>query len=550
MTHNPTTTPRHSLYHDYIVHPHFYPKDGTQTDAPVTIVGAGPIGLTSALLLAKQGIKSIVLASELQVSEGSRALVYTKRSMQILHTAGVAKRIVQKALPWTAGNSFYHGKQVFRMQNPSDDHDVFAPLNNLQQNHLEGYLIDEVLANPNIELRFGNLLIDFTSETNGVVLKIDTPEGEYSYKTPWLIAADGGRSFVRSKLGLKPEGSSYEGQFVIVDIKVELPLPTERLAYFSPEWNKGNTILLNKEPDGIWRFDYQLPLEVSNEEALKPENIAHAVNSQLAMMGYGDLPWELDWGSVYSARALTLPNYVYDRICFIGDAAHLLPIFGVRGANTGFQDAMDLCWKLASVIQGFASENLLNSYSDERVTATREIIDEAGKSTRFMAPPSKGFRLLRDAVLSLSLEHEFVRPLYHWRTSRPHSYTHSSLNAAGDDNAIMHADLANGSLFPDVKMDDGSLYDILNYQFAVVYFGQTVPQDLHDEITAVANKLPIKLVTISDASADVVVDAAVIDARYHAKGGEVYLVRPDHHIAGRWQSFQKDAINTYFDKFN
>ncbi len=548
--HRPITTPHESLYHDYVIHPHYHPNDDTRHDAPVTIVGAGPIGLCSALLLAKQGVKSIVLASQLQVCEGSRGLVYTKRSMQILQTAGVAKAIVQKALPWTAGNSFYHGKRVFRMQNPSDEHDVFAPLNNLQQNHLEKYLIDAALVNDYIEIRFGNHVTDLYSRADGVTLQVDTPVGTYSYKTPWLIAADGGRSFVRAKLDLKLHGSSYEGRFVIVDIKVDLPLPTERLAYFSPKWNQGNTILLHKEPDGMWRFDYQLSPEVSNEEALDPKNIAHAVNAQLAMMGYDDLPWELDWASVYSARALTLSDYVHGRICFVGDTAHLLPIFGVRGANTGFQDAMDLCWKLSSVILGFAGVDLLDSYSQERVRAAREIIDEAGKSTRFMAPPSKGFRLLRDAVLSLSLEHDFVRPLYHWRTSRPHRYDDSRLNAVGDDNALMHAELANGGVLPDVKLSEGSLYDVLDYQFAVLYFGQVPPTALQDEVATIAGQLPIKLISIHDDKADIVLDRSVIDERYHATTGEVYLIRPDHHIAGRWQSHVKGSLAAYFDKFH
>src|SRR6202008_725968 len=78
--------------------------------------------------------------------------------------------------------------------------------------------------------------------------------------------------------------------------------------------------------------------------------------------------------------------------------------------------------------------NLLANYSRERVGAAREIIDEAGKSTRFMTPPTTGFRLLRDAVLSLSLSQSFVRPLYHWRTSRPHEYVDSALNSRVDDN--------------------------------------------------------------------------------------------------------------------
>lgn len=548
--HTPTSTPRESLYHNYVMYPHYFPKSTDDHDAAVTIVGAGPIGLTCALLLAKLGIKSIVLASELQVSEGSRALVYTKRSMQILKVAGVAERITKKALPWTAGNSFYHGKQVFRMQNPQDAQNDFAPLNNLQQNHLESYLVEAALANPLIELRFGNQLSAFDSKDDGVLLTVDTPQGSYQYQTPWLIAADGGRSMIRSQLGLKLEGSSYEGRFVIVDIKVDLPLPTERLAYFSPPWNIGNTILLHKEPDGIWRFDYQLPKEISNEEALQPENIAKAVNAQLEMMGYGDLPWVLDWSSVYSARALTLLEYVHQRICFVGDAAHLLPIFGVRGANTGFQDAIDLCWKLAAVIEGWGSESLLHTYSFERVAAAREIIDEAGKSTRFMAPPSSGFRLVRDAVLSLSLEHDFVRPLYHWRTSRPHIYHNSPLNASTDQNSSSKGSLIDGSIVPNVMLDTGSLYDLMAYQFSLLYFGNHTPNELHEEVAKLKESgLPISLIRIaSDPDADVCINESIIQERYQAQDGMMCLVRPDHHIAGCWKGYHEGCLNDYFSQ--
>jgi len=148
------------------------------------------------------------------------------------------------------------------------------------------------------------------------------------------------------------QGASYEGRFVIADIRIKLDYPTERLAFFSPDWNPGNTILMHREPDHIWRFDYQLDPSISPEEALKPENLSKAVNDQLKMIGQEHLQWEMDWSTVYSARALTLDNYVHNRIIFVGDAAHLLPIFGVRGANTGFQDAKDLSWKLAGVIQG------------------------------------------------------------------------------------------------------------------------------------------------------------------------------------------------------
>ena len=252
--HTPVTTPRKSLYHNYTVYPYTFPSNPEQSDSVVTIVGGGPIGLAASLLLAKYGIKNIVLLSEQQVSEGSRGLVYTKRSMEILKVAGIADRIIEKALSWTSGNSFYSGERVFRMENPVDPQDSYPPLNNLQQNYLETYLVEEAAQNPLIELRWGNHLKTFTQDESGVTLTVDTPEGEYSYKSPWMIAADGVRSSIRQAMNLTMEGNSYEGRFVIVDIRIDLDLPTERLAYFSPDWNKGNTILLHKEPDNIWRL--------------------------------------------------------------------------------------------------------------------------------------------------------------------------------------------------------------------------------------------------------------------------------------------------------
>ena len=196
-------------------------------------------------------------------------------------------------------------------------------------------------------------------QADHAVLTIDTPAGPYTLEADWLVAADGGRSAIRSQLGLKLEGASFESLFVIADIRIDLPYPTERLAFFDPDWNPGNTILMHREPHGIWRLDYQLPPGETPEEALKPESIKARVDAQLAMIGHAGVPWEMDWCSVYSARALTLPDYVHGRVLFTGDAAHLLPIFGVRGANTGFQDAQALAWRLAFVVQGLAAAPLL-----------------------------------------------------------------------------------------------------------------------------------------------------------------------------------------------
>ncbi|PVZ83469.1 monooxygenase [Serratia sp. S1B] len=559
--HFPTTEPRKSLYYNYQLYPHFHSiTDLVSDEQTVTIVGAGPIGMTLALLLAKQGIKVILLSSELQLSEGSRALVYTKRSMEILEAAGAAERIMSKALPWTHGNSIYKGQVAFRMASPTSVHDQFAPLNNLQQNWLEHFLLESIHAEENIEVRWGNNVVDHSQDNDQVTLTVQTPEGEYKQTSKWVVATDGGRSAIRERMKLWMEGASYEGRFVIADIRIKLDYPTERLAFFSPDWNPGNTILMHREPDNIWRFDYQLDPEISPEEALKPENLSKAVNDQLKMIGQDHLEWEMDWSTVYSARALTLDNYVHNRIIFAGDSAHLLPIFGVRGANTGFQDAQDLSWKLAAVVNGWAPEKLLASYTFDRVGAAREIIAEAGKSTRFMAPPTDGFRLLRNAVLSLSLEHEFVRPLYHWRTSRPHAYTHSPLNSQFDDNAQMNQQTENGALIPNVKLADNSfLYDSLTVKFSVVVLTENgqLPVGLRDEVTELkATGIPLRIVAlaidgqaVTDAEVSLSIIAEIAETRFFAGVGAIYLVRPDHHINGRWLNYRKNVLTQTFNQF-
>ncbi|MBS3997922.1 MAG: FAD-dependent monooxygenase [Hydrogenophaga sp.] len=557
--HQPHAEPRRSIYYPYQVFDAWLPTQHPEPQRhPVVIAGAGPIGLVTALELARHGVNSVVLESEQQVCEGSRAIVFTRRSMEILQQAGVADRVTANGLPWRFGNSYYRGQRVFRMEGPHDPDDRFFPMINLQQQYLEEYLVDAANAHPLIELRWGNRVNAVEQGGGRARVEADTPAGPYTLEADWLVAADGARSAIRTLLGLKLEGASYEGRFVIADIRVDLPLPTERLAYFDPEWNPGNTILMHREPHGIWRVDYQLPADETPEQALSPESLKTRIDAQLAMIGHAGVPWEMDWSSVYSARTLTLPDYRHGRVLFTGDAAHLLPIFGVRGANTGFQDAQALAWRLALVARGVSPEALLATYSAERVAAAREIIDEAGKSTRFMTPPSRGFRLLRDAVLSLSLTQPFVGPLYHWRTSRPHEYTHSALNSAGDDNALFKAGPAHGAPPQNVRLAaDDFLLDHLDHSFALLYVtdAPAMPEPLMDVVnTCRAQGLPVRVLAITGQQPGAVqpvagADDTLADAsghlrqRYGLRGaGGAYLLRPDQHVCARWMTLDATRL--------
>lgn len=151
---SPDSTPRPSVYYDYQIYPFQTPPElrSETRRYPVVIVGAGPIGLVTALELARYGMSVVVISTEVQVSHGSRAIVFTRRSMEILQQVGISERMLEKAYPWRSGNSIYRGQRVFRLEAPYDEDDRFQPLNNLQQQYVEQYLVEQAQQNPLIEI--------------------------------------------------------------------------------------------------------------------------------------------------------------------------------------------------------------------------------------------------------------------------------------------------------------------------------------------------------------------------------------------------------------
>ena len=256
-------------------------------------------------------------------------------------------------------------------------------------------------------------------------------------------------------LGLRLKGDNYEGRYVIADIRMDHDFPTERRAFFEPAGNPGGTVLIHKQPDNIWRVDYQLREGESEADALKEENLRARVGAILADVGHTK-PWELEWWSVYSANTLCLDDYRHGRVIFIGDAAHIVPIFGVRGLNNGLADAENIGWKLALVLHGEADERLLDSYSPERRGATLDVFANATKSTRFMTPPTRGWRLAREAALSLSLKHEFPRGLANPRQMQPYTYSESPLTPYAGRDAEFAGGPPCGSVAPNARLADGS----------------------------------------------------------------------------------------------
>lgn len=507
---------------------------------PVLIAGGGPVGLTLTALLARQGVRSLVVEADAGHCTGSRAICISRRSQEILWTAGAGPALAAKALPWTGGRSYWRNREVLHFQMPHEPTQRFAPMVNIQQYHVEAFVHEALLRSPQLaQVAWSARVGAVRPQQDGVLVDIEAAGGRRQVRAGYVVACDGGRSTVREQLGLQFEGTQYEGRYVIVDIVQPTRRPVERLAWFDPPSNPGSTLLMHRQPDDVWRIDYQLRDDEDAQEALKPENILPRVQSHLAMIGE-DAPWKMLWASMYNAKCLTLPDYRAGRVLFAGDAAHLVPIFGVRGLNSGLDDAANLAWKLAAVLQGSAKAGLLDSYSLERVHAARENIAYGAKSTEFMAPPDFAFRLMREATLRLAVDDPVVQPLINPRQSAPIAYAGSPLNGP-QEGAWTSDQAAPGQPAPEALLRGGQgdfhLTQAFGLDFTCLVFGDgPLPHAVAD--------LAAHGIAVLDIAPEADVHGQA-RARYGLPGEGatgLVLVRPDGYVMARWRGLDAAPV--------
>jgi 3-(3-hydroxy-phenyl)propionate hydroxylase len=517
------------------------PDQGARTPVrhPVVVMGGGPIGIATALDLGLQGIPVVVLDDHEGIGTGSRAICFAKRTLEICDRYGCSEPMLKKGVVWNLGKVFHADREVFKFNLLPEEGHKYPAFINLQQPYFEKFLVERVreaqATGAPIELRGKNRVDAVEVRDDYVVLDIMTPDGPYRLEADWLIGCDGANSSLRRMLGLDFEGRVFKDSFLIADIRMKADFPTERWFWFEPSFGSAASTLLHKQPDDTWRIDFQIGWDVDRKEELKEENIRNRLN---AMLG-SDVEYDIVWSSIYTFQCRRMKKFRHGRVIFAGDAAHQVSPFGARGANSGMQDADNLGWKLGLVIKGRAPERLIDTYDEERVYGADENILNSTRSTDFISPKSNASHVFRNAVLDLAEHYEFARPLVNsGRLSVPCTYDGLSLNGP-DALTGGPARTRVGSACPDAPLRDGFLLSRLGNDFVVLTIDAAAPDRFDEEGIATRHVA----VSVADDPTGALAARYLGDAK-----SAVYLIRPDQHVAARWDTFDKTALRAALRK--
>ena len=290
------------------------------------VIGAGPVGLSLAIDLAQRGQGVVLLDDADRIGEGSRAICFSKRSLEFWDRLGIGGRMVDKGVVWSVGKIFHGASQLYQFDLlPEQGHKRPAFIN-LQQFYAEAYLVDRVQELPAIDLRWRNKVVGLEQRNDHAILTVETPDGPYRIGAKYVVACDGARSSLRQMAGAEFAGKVFEDQFLIADVRMSAEFPTERWFWFDPPFHAGRSALLHKQPDDIWRIDLQLNRYADPAVEKLPENVWPRIARML-----GHDKFDFEWISLYKFQCRRMDKFIHGRVIFAGDAAHQVSPFGARG---------------------------------------------------------------------------------------------------------------------------------------------------------------------------------------------------------------------------
>lgn len=348
----------------------------------VAVIGAGPVGQTAALALARWGVDVVVLDGRPERDPiGSKAICQQRDVLDFWSALG-GGAIADEGLTWSRARTYLGRDELFCIELPDPGASPLPPFVNISQARTEQVLDAAMAASPRIDVRWGHAVTGIEQDEHGVTLSC-AANGDKQIRADYVIACGGARATeLRSMLGVDFEGRTFDDPFLICDIEVDMPgWANERRFYFDPEWNPGRQVLIHPCPNGLFRIDWQVDGTFNLEQALASGEIDRRIRHIV-----GDVPYRLDWTSVYRFHSRVASRFVVGRVLLAGDMAHLVAPFGARGLNSGAPDAENAAWKVAWALKGLGGIGLIDSYEHERKAAALENLAVTTATMDFLVP--------------------------------------------------------------------------------------------------------------------------------------------------------------------
>lgn len=363
---------------------------------PVAIVGAGPVGMAAGLEFMRFGVPFQIFEEDGTLSSKPKAGTILPRSLEIFAGEGVIDGVLQEGLRFDEVHFVDRptDKVLMRMlMSPMHEETRYPFIVNLPQNDLET-LMQEGLERGGQRITFHHTLQSVSQDATGCHLMFDTPDGPKAVHAEFVLACDGGRSVIRHQLGIEMQGVTHPERFLVADFEVDLDRRSGRpLTYLSYIFDPDEWVIFVRQPR-FWRFLIPIPEgapEPTHEEVV--EKVRRVVKNPALPIRF------LDMG-VYHVHHRTAERWQKDRIFLLGDAAHLITPVGGLGMNTGIQDANNLAWKIAWVLNHEADNGLLDSYEAERAPIARfNARNQADRNRDVMRMKSPIKRVGRNLIL-------------------------------------------------------------------------------------------------------------------------------------------------------